>query len=179
MESGYEVCTMNLSMLEKLIIYFVCKTKGYITKIQLVKFLYLADLAAVKWTEKQLTDLDWRYYKYGPWNEDIDRALVELRQGDILQLGEQGSAVLVQPAENCPDIKALQLSKGLELMLRNIQKEWAGLNTDKLNGLLEYVYQTEPMLEAKAKHTPEEKAPLNLYLEHEKVLAELGVCHCN
>ena len=31
-------------MLETLILYFVYQTKGNITKIQLVKFLYLADL---------------------------------------------------------------------------------------------------------------------------------------
>lgn len=166
---------MNLSMLEKLIIYFVCKTNGYITKTQLVKFLYLADLAAVKWTENQLTDLDWLYYKHGPWNEETDRTLAQLYQGHILKSSQQGDAILIQPAENCPDIKALQLSKGLELMLRNIQKEWAGLNTDKIKGLLDYVYQTEPMIEAKANHTPEEKAPLNLHLEHKKVLAELGI----
>ena len=166
---------MNLSILEKLIVYFVCKTKGYITKTQLVKFLYLADLAAVKWTENQLTDLNWRYYKHGPWNEEIDRAVTQLCQGDVLKLSEQGNAVLIQPARNCPNTGELKLSKGLELMLRNIQKEWAGLNADKLNGLLDYVYQTEPMIEAKSNHTPEEKAPLNLHLEHEKVLAELGV----
>ena len=53
---------MKLSMLEKLIIYFVYKTKGHIIKTQLVKFLYLADLGAVKWQDKQLTDIDWRYY---------------------------------------------------------------------------------------------------------------------
>jgi metal-responsive CopG/Arc/MetJ family transcriptional regulator len=60
-------------------------------------------------------------------------------------------------------------------MLRNIQKEWAGLNENKRNGLLKYVYQTQPMIDAKAHHKPEEKAPLNLYLEHEKVIEELGV----
>lgn len=43
-------------MLEQLILYFVCKTKGHITKTQLVKFLYLADLYSVKWTGQQLTD---------------------------------------------------------------------------------------------------------------------------
>jgi len=48
-------------MLEQLIKYFVYKTKGYITKTQLVKFIYLADLYAVKWTGKQLTDLNRRY----------------------------------------------------------------------------------------------------------------------
>ncbi|WP_197671685.1 hypothetical protein [Geminocystis sp. NIES-3708] len=57
---------MNLSMLEKLIVFFVCKIKGNITKTQLLKFLYLADLGAVKWQDKQLTDVDWRYYLNGP-----------------------------------------------------------------------------------------------------------------
>ncbi len=65
-------------MLEQLILYFVCKTKGYITKTQLVKFLYLADLYSVKWTKKQLTDLDWCYYLRGPWNQEIDTTLEKL-----------------------------------------------------------------------------------------------------
>lgn len=56
-------------MLEQLILYFVCKTKGRITKTQLVKFLYLADLYSVKWTEHQLTELDWYYYNHGPWDQ--------------------------------------------------------------------------------------------------------------
>ncbi|AFZ51981.1 hypothetical protein Dacsa_3493 [Dactylococcopsis salina PCC 8305] len=166
---------MNLSMLEKLIVFFVRKTKGYITKTQLVKFLYLADLAAVKWTEKQLTDLDWLYYQYGPWNEEIDLALDGFYQNEVLTQSKLGNAVVIQPTENCPEIKHLGFSKRLELMLRNIQKEWAGLNSQKIAELLDFVYQTEPMIVAKSRHTPEEKVSLNLYLEHEKVREELGV----
>ena len=166
---------MNLSMLEKLIVFFVYKTKGYITKTQLVKFLYLADLYAVKWTEKQLTDLDWRYYHYGPWNEDIDQVINDLCLNSVLRLALQGGATLIQPGENFPDLKGLNLSRGLELMLRNIQREWAGITSDKTKELLNYVYQTQPMIEAKTHHQPEEKALLNLYLEHEKILEELGV----
>lgn len=161
-------------MLEKLIIFFVRKTKGYILKTQLVNFLYLADLAAVKWTETQLTNLDWRYYHYGPWNEEIDRTLKQLYQEGILTETKQENAVSIQATENCPEIKDLNFSKGLELMLRNIQKEWAGLNSERMEALMNFVYQTEPMIEARSHHTPEEKAPLNLYLEHEKVVAELG-----
>jgi hypothetical protein len=160
-------------MLEKLIVFFVRKTKGYITKTQLVKFLYLADLAAVKWTEKQLTDLDWRYYKYGPWNEAIDLALDRLCADNILKIIEQGNIILIQPAANCPELKSFNLTKGLELMLDNIRHEWAGAN--KVNSLLEYVYSTEPMVDAQRKHDGTEQAPLNLYLEHEKVCKELGV----
>jgi len=160
-------------MLEKLIVFFVGKTKGYITKTQLVKFLYLADLAAVKWTEKQLTDLDWRYYKYGPWNEEIDLALDQLCADNILKIIERGNIILIQPAANCPELKNFNLTKGLELMLDNIRHEWAGAN--KVKSLLEYVYSTEPMIDAQRKHDWTEQAPLNLYLEHEKVCKELGV----
>ncbi len=55
----------RLDMLRKLINFFVNETKGQITKIQLVKFIYLMDLYMVKWTGKQLTNLDWRYYLHG------------------------------------------------------------------------------------------------------------------
>jgi P-loop Domain of unknown function (DUF2791) len=65
-------------VLEDLILHFVSKTSGFTTKTQLVKFLYLSDLYSVKWTGKQLTRLDWYYYHYSPWDEEIDSALKRL-----------------------------------------------------------------------------------------------------
>ncbi|MCY7331870.1 MAG: SocA family protein [Pseudanabaena sp. CAN_BIN31] len=160
-------------MLEKLILYFVCKSKGFITKTQLTKFLYLADLYAVKWTGNPLTDLDWRYYLYGPWNEETDQVLKELYDRGILGEYKKDQSTFIKPMENCPNLEDLGLSQGLELMLRNIRKEWIGAG--KLDQLLEYVYQTEPMLEAQKNHQREEKASLNLQLEREKLVIELGV----
>lgn len=74
-------------MLEDLIKYFVYETKRHITKTKLVKFLflYLADLYSVKWTGKQLTKLDWYYYKHSPWDEDIDMALERMNGKEICQ----------------------------------------------------------------------------------------------
>lgn len=165
---------MDMSILEKLIVFFICQTKGYITKTQLVKFLYLADLGAVKWQDKQLTELNWRYYFHGPWSEDIDLALDRLYKAKILQEIPQDQAKMIKPAENCPNnLKNLGFSKGLELRLKNICYEWAGAS--KLDELLEYVYQTEPMVSAKKYHKKEEKACLNLNLESEKLVELLGV----
>lgn len=161
-----------MSMLEKLIVYFVRESDECIKKTQLVKFLYLADLYSVKWTEKQLTDLDWVYYLRGPWDQEIDEVLCELRNQEILDVSRQGSSHLIKPNRYCPSLDSLQLSQGLKLMLRNIRKEWIDAELAKL---LEYVYQTEPMLEAKKYHKPKEKAKLNLQLEREKLIAELGV----
>lgn len=158
-------------MLEQLILYFVCQTKGHITKTQLVKFLYLADLYAVKWTGKQLTDLDWRYYKYEPWHESIDMALEQL--SNVIVLQEEGNAMMVRLKDETLS-GDFMFSQGLELMLDNIRREWAGAGAEKMQGMLDFVYSTAPMIEAKAKYAPEEKAPLNLRLEHEKLLEELG-----
>ncbi|MBE9068827.1 DUF4065 domain-containing protein [Leptolyngbya cf. ectocarpi LEGE 11479] len=160
-------------MLEQLILYFVCKTKGHITKTQLVKFLYLADLYSVKWTEKQLTELNWCYYNHGPWNKDIDNALESM--GEVIKLQESGNAILVTLADESLVAVDFELSEGLKLMLENIRKEWAGSGPEKFQELMEYVYSTAPMVDAKSKYKPQDQAQLNLRLERERLLEELGV----
>lgn len=160
------------STLENLILYFVIKTRGFITKIQLVKFLYLADLYSVKWTGKQLTELDWYYYNHGPWHDEIDAALTRL-EGNIHQRKE-GKAILIQPDDQLDDSTSFEFSEGLCLMLDNIRREWAGSSSEKIESLLEYVYSTAPMLVAKENHQPQERARLNLLLEREKLVEELG-----
>ncbi len=157
-------------MLENLIKYFVYATKGYITKMQLIKFLYLADLYAVKWTDKQLTDLDWRFYHFGPWNEGIDAALNQMNGKEIFQ-ESQGKIIFIRLGERAGNVDDLKLPLGLKLMLDNIRREWAG--EDKLNQLLKYVYSTAPMLEVIDSHQPEEQVRLNLYKEREKLMSEL------
>ena len=159
-------------MLDKLIKYFVYATKGYITKTQLIKFLYLADLYSIKWTGKQLTDLDWCYYQFGPWNEDIDTALNQMNGKEIIQ-ESQYNATYIKPVNQAAQADDLDIPLSIKFVLDNIRREWAG--SDKLNQLLEYVYNTAPMLEAKNNHRPEEKVKLNLQAEREKLVSELGL----
>ena len=139
----------------------------------MVKFLYLADLYSVKWTGRQLTDLEWYLYTFGPWHEDIDAALVRLN-GQVVQK-EEGKAILIQMGTEPLDPHSLGISQGLYLMLDNIRREWAGSSTEKIDELLTYVYATAPMLAVKDKHEKSEKVPLNLALERELLLEELGV----
>jgi len=161
-------------MLDKLIKYFVYATKGYIMKTQLIKFLYLADLYSVKWTGKQLTELDWCYYRFEPWNEDIDTALKQMNGKEIIQ-ESQGNTVLIKLGADATNVEDLQLPLSLRLILDNIRREWAGLGKEKLPALLEYVYSTAPMLEVIDTHKPEEKVKLNLLAEQEKLIRELGL----
>jgi len=162
-------------MLEKLIIYFVYKTKGHITKTQLVKFLYLADLYAVKWTGKPLTDLNWYCYKFGPWNSEIERVLTEM-EGETILSETQGDTVLIKPANIKENLNNFHLPLGIKLMLDNIRKEWAGSGKDKLKSLIDYTYNTEPMSAFKnlSSIDKQQKIPLNLQLEHKKIIEELG-----
>jgi uncharacterized phage-associated protein len=159
-------------MLDKLIKYFVYATKGYITKTQLIKFLYLADLYSVKWTGKQLTDLEWCYYQFGPWNDGIDAALTQMNGKDIIQ-DYQENATYIRPVNADAQVDDLQLPMSLKFVLDNIRREWAGAN--KLNQLLDYVYTTAPMQAVKNTHHPEEKVKLNLHREREKLVSELGL----
>ncbi|ARV63060.1 hypothetical protein BZZ01_16010 [Nostocales cyanobacterium HT-58-2] len=159
-------------MLDKLIKYFVYATKGYITKTQLIKFLYLADLYSVKWTGNQLTDLDWCYYQFGPWNEGIDSALNQMNGKEIIQ-ESQYNATYIRPVNQAAQADDLDIPLSIKFVLDNIRREWAG--SDKLNQLLDYVYSTAPMMEVKNTHQPEEKVKLNLQAEREKLVSELGL----
>ncbi|MBV6624018.1 MAG: DUF4065 domain-containing protein [Rivularia sp. (in: Bacteria)] len=159
-------------MLDKLIKYFVYATKGHITKTQLIKFLYLADLYSVKWTGEQLTQLDWYYYRFGPWNEDIDSALNKIN-GKEISIESEYNTVFIKLGVEAENIEFLQLPLSLKLMLDNIRREWAGSGQDKISQLLDYVYNTAPMIDVKKKHKPEEKVKLNLQLEREKLIKEL------
>lgn len=134
-------------MLEQLIKYFVYETRGFITKTQLIKFLYLADLYSVKWTGKQLTKLDWYYYLHGPWHEDIDATLDKMNGKEIFQ-ETQGDTVLVKLGPKAGNVEELKLPSSLKLILENIRREWAGAGSDRIKQLLDYVYNTAPMLES-------------------------------
>ncbi|WP_414624580.1 type II toxin-antitoxin system antitoxin SocA domain-containing protein [Calothrix sp. CCY 0018] len=160
-------------MLDKLIKYFAYATKGHITKIQLIRFLYLADLYSVKWTGKQLTELNWYYYHLSPWHQDINTALDKMN-GKEISIETEYNTVLIKLGEKAKTIDDLQLPLSLKLILDNIRREWAGTGQDKIKELLDYVYTTAPMVEVKDKYKPEEKVKLNLQLEREKLVSELN-----
>ncbi|AFY69652.1 hypothetical protein Pse7367_1360 [Thalassoporum mexicanum PCC 7367] len=171
--------TSNLSMTAKLIEFFVLKTKGHITKFQLFKFLYLADLYATRWHGKQITDLHWIFYKYGPWEEDIDKTLRSLESLQKVVQTKSGEAILIRPGKNAMSIEQLELPISMQYMLENIRAAWSGTTQKQQQELRDYVYATAPMKDVLEKeYTPDQKQPLNLLKERELLLAELGNLVC-
>jgi Protein of unknown function (DUF4065) len=50
-----------------LIVAYATERRGAVSKIRLIKFLYLADVHAFQRTQQTLTGYPWRLYHYGPW----------------------------------------------------------------------------------------------------------------
>lgn len=164
----------RLSMTAKLILFFVVKTKGNIAKTQLVKFLYLADLYSIKWLGKQITDLKWIRYHYGPYEEEIERTLESMngRQIDI-ENADGKNYVIIRMGSAIPSIESLELPVMMQMLLDNIRYQWMGKPTKEL---LDFVYETSPMLDAIEKNIdPEQKQPLDLFREQEKLQKELAL----
>ncbi len=85
----------------------------------------------------------------------------------------EGQTILIQLGDEAGQTEDLELPQSLMLILDNIRREWAG--SEKLDQLLNYVYQTASMLAVKDTHKPEEKVKLNLQMEREKLNEELGL----
>ncbi len=164
-------------MLENLIIYFIYKTKGYITKRQLVCFIYLADLYMVKWTEKQLTPLDWRYSGDLPYHEEIDNILNKWLDQNLLRLETEGNTALMILNQDNLDLDRIKFPKSLDLMLDNIRTEWAGLTKERNEALQDYIRTTEPIqdIQTKSHNNLGQEIRLNLKLERKKLMKELGI----
>ena len=125
----------------------------------------------VKWTGKQLTNLNWCFYHHGPWTQEIEDVLKEMNGREII-LEERGKACLIRVGPEGNQSENLDLPKSLVFMLENIRREWAGVEKGNIKKLLNYVYSTAPMVDIKQKHQPEEKATLNLRKERELLLRE-------
>lgn len=164
------------SMTAKLILFFVIRTKGHITKTQLVKFLYLADFYSTKWSGKQITNLNWYFYNHGPWEQDIQNCLDEMDGKQVKQtLGYEG-AILIKPGSEIPDESELELPESMKFVLDNIRREWAGSGRENFQRLMDYVYETAPMKDVLQRgFIADDKEPLNLNLATKQLQNELGV----
>ncbi len=137
--------TQNLSMAAKLMLFFVIRSKGHITKMQLVKFLYLADLYSVKWHGTPITELKWYYYLRGPWEKEFDVELDQLLSLELINISPAGKAQLMQPGRLICKEAELVLPMSMKLMLDGIRIEWTGGGTARIKEMLDYVYKTAPM----------------------------------
>lgn len=116
-------------------------------KIRFTKYLYLLDYCYWRFHGRQLTDIRWKFYHYGPWSPDaavvMDGVQSQFRVGwrDLTEGGDDDREF------SGFDQIAEKLAPGIE---GAIQKIIGAFKTRDITDLIDWCYmQTEPMLAAR------------------------------
>jgi len=121
------------------------------TKTRVMKTLYLIDLRYYETYQKTLSGAKYIRYFYGPYSEEIDKALRELEEENEVKVISSYSAthdtlyycyqLTLKGIENIPEIEN-SLSKEEKKIIRQIVEYSAELSLDEL---INIVYATPPM----------------------------------
>lgn len=125
---------------------------GALTKIRLIKFLYLADVYLFGLVGQRATPYRWRFYHYGPWTLDAQQDIEDLAQSGAIEAksrprdDEIGEMTLYSTLGPAPDIEQA-FGLRFETRLNDAIRAWA---RKPLNEFLDYVYfDTPPMRDAR------------------------------
>ena len=123
------------------------REEGYSVGItKLIKLLYLIEVEYYRIYQKRLTDLEWKFFHYGPYAPEIEEILrsPDIDQEEIDISDERIFRKLLVVRDSYK--KYTGESEVLRLITR-IVNEWGGAD---LRSLLDYVYfETEPMQDVK------------------------------
>jgi len=119
---------------------------------ELLKYVYLADLAHAERTGTSYTGVGWRFFKFGPWAPEVrDRipgaaqALGCVERALLTDDGERARWSLRQDADKvASDLETRIGSSAVATAVRKAVRDFA----NDLPGLLNAVYTTAPMLHA-------------------------------
>lgn len=140
---------MGVITLIRFIVGSATKRRGAISRIRLIKFLYLADVLHLRLHAGALTGLPWRFCHYGPYCAEAQAAIdfmvrasgLEMRTAD----GEAGDVYLYSYAGPVEEIWR-HTSASFESALLGELERWLDA---PLNQFLDHIYfETEPMARA-------------------------------
>ncbi len=117
-----------------------------VSKIRIVKLLYLIDIAYYRTHRQLLTGVRWVAYRYGPYAFEIDRAIktlgYKLEKEEVLT--PDGHSAFVYRGGGESELPRT-VNTGTKMMIDEVIHRWA---YESLNDLLNHVYfQTAPMEE--------------------------------
>ena len=115
-----------------------------ISKIRLIKFLYLADVHWFRKRSQQATTYRWRFYHYGPYTgeaqADIDAAVSRGAIGTATMSRDEGGDMTLYRATGVPDLSEL-FDASFEVLLSSEIRQWLWR---PLPQFLNYVYFDTP-----------------------------------
>lgn len=137
----------ELDRIDELILFFVERLSGQITRTRLVKFIYLADYEARRWLGRPISSLMYFFEHYGPYDKGFPEHIDHVRG-----LIEEEPRRWVDYTGYVYHFKGPHRPHAFDreetIILNHIVTKYAHLPLPEL--LDEVVYQTEPMREAKA-----------------------------
>lgn len=164
---GLQKYKMNFELTRQLLLYIVGQLQdqeGMISKIRIVKLLYLVDVEFYRMFGHTLTNLNWIFYEYGPYAFEIDTIIEKLS----FDLGEEEITTSMGHTANIYHIEGEQVLDNIvnfatKAMIDRIINRWALEDT---HFILDYVYTgTEPM----------QSATFNQRLDFSKIRRDIDV----
>ncbi len=150
----------KLDRTDSLILYFLKRRGKPIATTELLKSIYLADYYSRQWLGKPMSDLDWVFYTYGPFDSDFYHHLdhcAEVVEKNPTRTGAGKHCVLYRLKKDTPQPS---FNDDETMLLESVADMTAKMS---LNQLLEFVYATEPMKELQKKKVDrDEMVPLNM-----------------
>ncbi|MDY6905591.1 MAG: DUF4065 domain-containing protein [Thermodesulfobacteriota bacterium] len=142
----------------------------FLKPIHLIKYVYLVDLEHAKQNNGQTyTGLPWRFYKFGPWCEEIytavDSALTEIGAEKREGYSDKFEKDYIQ-WQISEDSLLNQLEEELDLSIKATLQKYIRQFGSDTEGLLHFVYNTVPMLIAAPNETLDFTKPFELKKAH-------------
>ena len=168
MKEGMEQAkAAQLTRIEQIIAYFVrkCAAKKPLGRTQLMKLVYLADHESRRYLGRPLSELEYYWHFFGPWDEQILKAVKDLEEQDLVREERIVYPTGQRGYEYKPGIgnEVTVTLAPIEIeILKYVCTTYADMNLSAL--LSDVVYETEPMkaaIEADAKGEPLDMAMVN------------------
>lgn len=152
----------QLSKDEQLIAFFVSQCDGRIGKTQLMKFIYLADYEARRYLGRGVSNMDYIWYHYGPYDASINEKINSLEEKHVIRTEE----------EQYPTGKTgFRYSRGDQevaysfdpdelAILAYICETYSQVPLQVL--LADIVYETEPMKQAQEQNAKNERLDMDM-----------------
>ncbi len=119
--------------------------------IHLIKYVYLADLIFAERKGHSYTGVNWQFYKFGPWsqcvNSQIDSAVAAIHAEKFTRESDYGDDEWIR--WNKTDQRLLDtLENKIPIGIRSSLRKHVHRFTNNTSALLDFVYQSKPMLSA-------------------------------
>ncbi len=136
-----------MGITEQFLAFIIKNLSGKVTKTQLVKLMYLADLKSVEFTGEQITNVKWIRYTFGPYDMKLDKRLALLEKENYICVSAKSKTknhdeIYFLYSYKGPSEIELDIDANRKQIINTILEQYG---TFTLQALLDHVYNTPPM----------------------------------